>query len=192
MKNLRSNHHQVKIQIHIVHHEPYQVILKKIIYLDQLESVKGPGFSFRKTKAEMDKIEKYIIESGDQIGSNLDQLKIKIYDWNEKIIKTTKQVEKLKKNAKKSTNKKAIDAEIKGKLLIIILIETCRKVAGEYSQFHTDIKASIEDSRTVIDARKDKLVLDVEHFEAKLNKETASRLKHSRGKHKLYFILDPL
>jgi hypothetical protein len=135
----------------------------------------------------MDKIEKYIIESGDQIGSNLDQLKIKIYDWNEKIIKTTKQVEKLKKNSKKSTNKKAIEAEIKGRFFEIILIETCRKVAGEYSQFHTDIKASIEDSRAVIDARKDKLVQDVEHFEAKLNKETAGRLKHSRGKYIRYF-----
>jgi hypothetical protein len=63
----------------------------------------------------MDKIEKYIIETGDEIGSHLDELKIKIYDWNEKIIKTTKQVDKLKKNSKKSSNKKAIEAEIKGK-----------------------------------------------------------------------------
>ena len=75
-------------------------------------SKSGFGSSFKETKNEIDKIEKLIIDSGDQIGSNLDQLKISIFDWNDKIIKTAKKLEKLKKNKKQKENKK----EIKGKI----------------------------------------------------------------------------
>jgi sulfur transfer protein SufE len=72
----------------------------------------GFGSSFKETKNEIDKIEKSIIDSGDQIGTNLDQLKISIFDWNDKIIKTVKKLDKLKKNKKQKENKK----EIKGKI----------------------------------------------------------------------------
>ena len=51
----------------------------------------------------MDNIEKHIIETGDKIGAALDQEKIKIYDWNDKIIKNVKKFDKMKKTKKKST-----------------------------------------------------------------------------------------
>lgn len=74
-------------------------------------SKSGFGSSFKETKNEIDKIEKSIIDSGDRVGANLDQLKISIFDWNDKIIKTVKKLDKMKKNKKQKENKK----EIKGK-----------------------------------------------------------------------------
>ena len=65
----------------------------------------------KETRSKMDQIEKYIIESGDDIGNKLDQHKISIYDWNDKIVKTAKQIEKLRKNKKQKGTKK----EIKGR-----------------------------------------------------------------------------
>ena len=56
----------------------------------------------------MEQIEKLTIGSSDDIGNKLDQQKISIFDWNDKIVKTTKKLDKLKKNKKQ--NKK----EIKG------------------------------------------------------------------------------
>lgn len=69
------------------------------------------GSTYKETKAKTDEIEKYIIDSGDEIGSKLDQLKIGIYDWNDKIVKAVKKVEGLKKNKKQKGTKK----EIKGR-----------------------------------------------------------------------------
>lgn len=69
--------------------------------------------TFKETRSAIDKVEKYIIDSGDQIGSKLDQQKISIYDWNDKIVKAVKQIDQLKKNKKQKGNKK----EIKGTIL---------------------------------------------------------------------------
>jgi len=57
----------------------------------------------------MDNIEKYVIESGDEIGRNLDQQKISIYEWKDKIEKVTKKNESFKKSKNKS-----IKQEVKG------------------------------------------------------------------------------
>ena len=84
--------------------------LTRFVCLDTSES--NQSFSYKKVKGEMDQIEKYIIESGDEIGAQLDQHKISIYDWNDKIVKVVKQIEKLRKKGK---NNSANKAEIQSK-----------------------------------------------------------------------------
>ena len=126
----------------------------------------------------MDKIEKYIIESGDEIGSQLDQHKISIYDWNDKIVKVVKQIEKLKKKGKNSANK----AEIQSKLRKNSRIELAKEIKDEFGPFEQDLKLKLKEIKTQVDQRKDTLVTDVENFESGLTQVEANRLKNSRGK----------
>ena len=66
-----------------------------------------PQNSIKETKERMEQIERFTINSGDEIGNKLDQQKISIFDWNDKILKASKKLEKFKKN-KKMNNKKEI------------------------------------------------------------------------------------
>jgi len=78
-------------------------------YIENFEKP-SPSFIFQQRRNEMDNIENSIIESGDQIGMNLDQQKIKIYEWKRKIEKATK-----KNAALRKTKKKSAKTQIKGK-----------------------------------------------------------------------------
>lgn len=142
------------------------------------------GSSIKDTKDSMDRIERFVIDSGDEIGSKLDQQKINIYNWNDKIVKTYKQIEKLKPKkfgSSKKDSKKDNNKEIKGNSCNIILLELSRKLVEEFPQFESEIKDNIENVRNEINDRRDKLAYEIETFESKLSDADANRFKNSRG-----------
>ena len=70
----------------------------------------------------MDKIEEYVTKSGEEIGAILDDQKMGIYDWNDKIVKSVKKFDKMRK-------KKGSKEEIKSKFYLFIVISHKFKIA---------------------------------------------------------------
>lgn len=74
--------------------------------LEYFQNSVSKSEGLKQKREEMDSIEKYIHTSSDEIGKILDQQKISIYDWNDKIVSAVKANYKLTKSKKKADKEK--------------------------------------------------------------------------------------
>lgn len=133
------------------------------------ESAEGQlAETIKDLKASINVVEKYTIDSGDEIGNKLDHHKISLYDWNDKIMKSVKKLDKLK--AKKG--KKLNGAEIKA---------TSKGVLDEFNEYETKLNSDIDQIKELIHARKDKLVTDMEVIDDKLDNAQTLRKQATKG-----------
>jgi chromosome segregation ATPase len=123
--------------------------------------------TIKELKQSINAVEKYTLSSGDDIGNKLDQYKISIYDWNDKIIKNVKKFDKLK-----GKNRKTITPEVRS---------TSQALIDEFATFEDNLKQDISFAKDLINDRKDKLVTDTEVVEQKLTQAQSLKKKAIRG-----------
>lgn len=128
----------------------------------------------KELKTSISAVERYSVDSGDDIGNKLDQHKITIYDWNDKIIKTAKSLNGLKSRLKKeSKNMKEI--------LLKELKNTSSKFVEEFNDFEAKFKEDLESVKELIENRKEKLVTDVLVIDDKVDQANTLKKKCTRG-----------
>ena len=123
--------------------------------------------SVNELKSSINEIEKITIDSSDEIGNKLDQQKISIGDWIDKISKTNKKISKMGKSKNKATK-----SEIKS---------ISKDLIKEFETFERSMSDEITEVREDVNSRKDKLVTEIQEMEGMLKEAQTAKKKATKG-----------